>query len=138
MIIYLTISCITLCFCVITYLWVRHKRESKKWEYKTVEEVALADDITTRYRRIDGDYPTGGEEGYYPNRDYFIPLREKKEDFLPKKDIKSHKLVERKYTIRRPGVYGMEMDYSDIVSSPSMNIILGTPNTRNNLIRENE
>ena len=128
---------------MITYLWVRHKRESKKWEYKTVEEVALADeliedDITTRYRRRDGDYPTGGEEGYYPNIDYFIPLREKKEDFLPKKDIKSHKLVERKYTIRRPGVYGMEMDYSDIVSSPSMNIILGTPNTRNNLIRENE
>ena len=71
---------------MITYLWVRHKRESKKWEYKTVEEVALADeliedDITTRYRRRDGDYPTGGEEGYYPNIDYFIPLREKKEDF---------------------------------------------------------
>ena len=112
MIIYLAISCITLSFCAFTYLWVRHKRESKKWEYKTVEEVALADDITTRYRRRDGDYPTGGEEGYYPNRDYFIPLREKKQDFLPKKDIKSHKLVERKYTIRRPGVYTREMDHS--------------------------
>ena len=127
---------------MITYLWVRHNREifpsreSKK--AKEILEEIIIDDITTRYRRIDGDYPTGGEEGYYPNRDYFIPLREKKQDFLPKKDIKSHKLVERKYTIRRPGVYGMEMDYSDIVSSPSMNIILGTPNTRNNLIRENE
>ena len=127
---------------MITYLWVRHNREifpsreSKK--AKEILEEIIIDDITTRYRRIDGDYPTGGEEGYYPNRDYFIPLREKKQDFLPKKDIKSHKLVERKYTTRRPGVYGMEMDYSDIVSSPSMNIILGTPNTRNNLIRENE
>jgi hypothetical protein len=110
---------------VITYLWVRHKRESKKWEYKTVEEVALADeliedDITTRYRRIDGDYPTGGEEGYYPNRDYFIPLREfMKEDFLPKKRMKVHKLVERKQTLGGthlgPGVYTREVDHSIIV-----------------------
>lgn len=28
------------------------------------------------------------------NRDYFIPLREKKEDFLPKKKIKYHTLEE--------------------------------------------
>lgn len=27
------------------------------------------------------------------------------QDFSPKKEIKSHKLVERKYTMRRPGVY---------------------------------
>ena len=120
MIIYLAISCITLSFCAFTYLWV-----SKKWEYKTVEEVALADeliedDITARYRRIDGDYPTGGEEGYYPNRDYFIPLREfMKEDFLPKKRMKVHKLVERKQTLGGthlgPGVYTREVDHSIIV-----------------------
>ena len=125
MIIYLAISCITLSFCAFTYLWVSNKWESKKWEYKTVEEVALADeliedDITTRYRRRDGDYPTGGEEGYYPNRDYFIPLREfMKEDFLPKKRMKVHKLVERKQTLGGthlgPGVYTREVDHSIIV-----------------------
>ena len=48
------------------------------------------------------------------NRDYFIPLREKKQDFLPKKDIKSHKLVERKYAMRRPGIYTREVDYSNM------------------------
>ena len=50
------------------------------------------------------------------NRDYFIPLREyreEKKNFLPKKDIKSHTLVERKYIIyRRPGVYTREVDIS--------------------------
>ena len=118
MIIYLAISCITLSFCAFTYLWVSNKWERKKWEYKTVEEVALADeliedDITARYRRRGGDYPTGGEEGYYPNRDYFIPLREfMKEDFLPKKRMKVHKLVERKQTLVGPGVYTCEVDYS--------------------------
>ena len=48
------------------------------------------------------------------NRDYFIPLRKKKQDFLPKKDIKSHKLVEKKYTMRRPGIYTREVDYSNM------------------------
>jgi hypothetical protein len=125
MIIYLAISCITLSFCAFTYLWVSNKWERKKWEYKTVEEVALADeliedDITARYRRRGGDYPTGGEEGYYPNRDYFIPLREfMKEDFLPKKRMKVHKLVERKQTLGGthlgPGVYTREVDHSIIV-----------------------
>ena len=52
-----------------------------------------------------------------PNRDYFIPLREKKEDFLPKKKIKAHKIVERKYTMRRPGIYTREIDYSVIVTN---------------------
>ena len=84
-----------------------------------MEEIII-DDITTRYRRIDGDYPTGGEEGYYPNRDYFIPLREfMKEDFLPKKRMKVHKLVERKQTLGGthlgPGVYTREVDHSIIV-----------------------
>ena len=45
MIIYLAISCITLSFCAFTYLWVSNKWERKKWEYKTVEEVALADEL---------------------------------------------------------------------------------------------
>ena len=35
-------------------------------------------------------------------------------DFLPKKKIKSHKIVERKYTMRGPGVYIREVDYSTI------------------------
>ena len=33
-------------------------------------------------------------------------------DFLPKKKIKAHKIVERKHTMRRPGVYIREVDYS--------------------------
>ena len=115
MITYLTISCITLCFCVITYLWVRHKRENKR-------EVALADELIEDDEEIITDenvinvfdstigmVPRGR---YYPNRDYFIPLRETKKNFLPKKDIKSHTLVKRKYTIRRPGVYLDEVDVS--------------------------
>jgi len=35
-------------------------------------------------------------------------------DFLPKKKIKAHKIVERKYTMRGPGVYIREVDYSTI------------------------
>ncbi len=115
MITYLTISLITLCFCRITYLWVRHKRENKR-------EVALADELIEDDEEIITDenvinvfdstigmVPRGR---YYPNRDYFIPLRETKKNFLPKKDIKAHTLVERKYTIRRPGVYTREVDLS--------------------------
>jgi len=101
---------------VITYLWVRHKRENKKAKELLIRELWV-DDITTRYRRRDGDYPTGGEDGYYPDRDYFIPLREKKEDFLPKKRMKVHKLDQRirKQTLVGPGVYTREVDYSIIV-----------------------
>ena len=118
MIIYLAISCITLSFCAFTYLWV-----SNKWERKKDKEILAAimiDESTARYRRRGGDYPNGGEEGYYPNRDYFIPLREfMKEDFLPKKRMKVHKLVERKQTLGGthlgPGVYTREVDHSIIV-----------------------
>ena len=118
MITYLAISCITLSFCAFTYLWV-----SNKWERKKDKEILAAimiNESTARYRRRGGDYPTGGEEGYYPNRDYFIPLREfMKEDFLPKKRMKVHKLVERKQTLGGthlgPGVYTREVDHSIIV-----------------------
>ena len=105
MIIYF-ISLISLCFCVITYLWVRHKRENKK--AKELLKEMWIDDITTRYRRRDGDYP---------DRDYFIPLREKKQDFLPKKRMKVHKLDQgiRKQTFVGPGVYTREVDHSTIV-----------------------
>jgi len=112
MIIYLTISLITLCFCRITYLWVIHKRESKR-EVTLAEEndIIVTDSATTTnvFDSTIGMFPSN--MGYY-NRGYFIPLREDKQDFLPKKDIKSHKLVERKYTIRRPGVYLDEVDIS--------------------------
>ena len=68
MITYLTISCITLCFCVITYLWVRHKRENKR-------EVALADELIEDENGIN----------------IFL---EEKENFLPKKMMKAHTLEE--------------------------------------------
>ena len=115
MIIYF-ISLISLCFCVITYLWEKHKRENKK--AKIIDNGELwVDDITTHYRRRDGDYPTGGEDRYYPDRDYFIPLKKKKEDFLPKKRMKVHKLDQgiRKQTLVGPGVYTTEVDHSIIV-----------------------
>ena len=115
MIIYLTISLITffwlsICFCRITYLWVRHKRESKR-------EVALADeliedenDIIVTCSTTAQIIETIGRPNH--NRTYFIPLRESKKNFLPKKDIKSHTLVERKYIIYRPGAYTREVDVS--------------------------
>ena len=115
MIIYF-ISLISLCFCVITYLWVRHKWERKK--NKEILEAIMIDESTTRYRgSIYGDYPTGGEDRYYPDRDYFIPLKKKKEDFLPKKRMKVHKLDQgiRKQTLVGPGVYTTEVDHSIIV-----------------------
>ena len=82
MIIYLTISCITLCFCVITYLWVRRKRKIKKAKWIKEKWVEI---MTERSSSVYGDYP---------NRDYFIPLREYKEDFLPKYKMRYHTLVE--------------------------------------------
>ena len=107
MIIYF-ISLISLCFCVITYLWVKHKRENKKAKELLIRELWV-DGITTRYR--------GSIYGDYPDRDYFIPLREKKQDFLPKKRMKVHKLDQgiRKQTLVGPGVYTTEVDHSIIV-----------------------
>lgn len=120
MITYLTISLITLCFCRITYLWVRHKRENKR-------EVALADEliedengiIVTRrnyqdyiqtVRRRDSLHPffQTSTHNVFPDE-----VRSKTDKLSPKKDIKSHTLVERKYTIRRPGVYtgGVDVSY---------------------------
>ena len=97
MITYLNISLITLCFCRITYLWVRHKRENKR-------EVALADELIEDGEEIITDenvinvfdstigmVPRGR---YYPNRDYFIPLREKTDKLSPKKMMKVHTLEE--------------------------------------------
>ena len=96
---------------MITYLWVKHKRENKKAKELLIREMWV-DGITTRYR--------GSIYGDYPDRDYFIPLREfMKEDFLPKKRMKVHKLVERKQTLGGthlgPGVYTREVDHSIIV-----------------------
>ena len=68
MIKYLNISLITLCFCRITYLWVRHKRENKR-------EVALADELIEDENGIN----------------IFL---EEKENFLPKKMMKAHTLEE--------------------------------------------
>ena len=116
MIIYLTISFITLCFCRITYLRVRHKRESER-------EVALSDELIEEENDIIVTGATTTAQTIvrsnhniyvwpYDERDYFIPLRETKKNFLPKKDIKSHTLVERKQTFVRPGAYIREVDVS--------------------------
>ena len=105
MIIYLTISLITLCFCRITYLWVRHKREKALVDYSNtvvdyrhqseIEEndIIVTDSATTTnvFDSTIGMFPSN--MGYY-NRGYFIPLREDKQDFLPKKKIKYHTLEE--------------------------------------------
>ena len=132
----LILNCITfICFCVITYLWEKWKKRKKKLN-REVHNALFQDNpmvpepLLENYRRewVIDDYPYGHTEycrcescrvarqhrNTYANlnRDYFIPLREKKQDFLPKKKIKSHKLVERKYTMRRPGIYTREIDYS--------------------------
>ena len=98
MIIYLTISLITLCFCRITYLWVRHKRENAVVDYSHQSEIEengiiVTDSATTTnvFDSTIGMFPSN--MGYY-NRGYFIPLREDKQDFLPKKKIKYHTLEE--------------------------------------------
>ena len=101
MITYLTISCITLCFCVITYLWVRHKRENKR-------EVALADEliedengiIVTRrnyqeyyqtVRRRDSLHPffQTSTHNVFPDE-----VRSKTDKLSPKKMMKVHTLEE--------------------------------------------
>jgi hypothetical protein len=122
---------------VITYLWEKWKKRKKKLN-REVHNALFQDNpmvpepLLENYRRewVIDDYPYGHTEycrcescrvarqhrNTYANlnRDYFIPLREKKQDFLPKKDIKSHKLVERKYAMRRPGIYTREVDYSNM------------------------
>ena len=46
------------------------------------------------------------DEGYMPSAMF------KTDNLSPQKKIKSHKLVERKYTMRSPGVYTREVDLS--------------------------
>lgn len=114
MIIYLTISFITLCFCRITYLRVRHKRENAVVDYNQPRAWIQDNDIIVTGATAQTIVRSNHNVNGWPDdeRDYFIPLREEKKNFLPKKDIKSHTLVERKYTIYRPGVYTREVDVS--------------------------
>ena len=82
---------------MITYLWVRHKRENKR-------EVALADELIEDGEEIitdenvinvfDSTIGMVPSARYYPNRDYFIPLREKTDKLSPKKKMKAHTLEE--------------------------------------------
>ena len=113
MIIYLTISCITLCFCVITYLWVRHKRESKK-------EVALADELIEDGGAIAMFTRINLEEyyGLYPSRQlthnvFPDEVRPKTDKLSPKKRMKVHKIDQgiRKETFVSPRLsYGKWRD----------------------------
>ena len=87
---------------------------------------------TTDYRNNTGyinfnesNPPTRRQVFDYLNRLTFdYPWIKKEEDFLPKKKIKAHKIVERKRIMRRPGVYTREVDHSTIVyPSSSMNLV---------------
>lgn len=95
MTIYLIISCITLCLCRITYLWVKHKKRKQR-------EVALADELIE------------DENGIIVTREHiFFHLREDKEDFTPKKRMKVHKINQgiRKETFVSPRLsYGKWRD----------------------------
>jgi len=101
---------------VITYLWVRHKRESKKWEYKTVEEVARAELVVDLqesqklwYLNTNRVLLGGSGGGPIP----FESIRKDKEDFLPKKRMKVHKIDQgiRKETFVSPRLsYGKWRD----------------------------
>ena len=66
----------------------------------------------TGYSLYHRDLPTRRQVFGYLSRETFDYPWIKKEDFSPKKVIKSHKLIERKHTMRRPGVYTREVDYS--------------------------
>ena len=106
----LTLGFLLQALCVIWIIfYIRNKRESKR-------EVTLADELIEDENDIIVTDSNTFEQTigrFNHNRDYFIPLREEKKNFLPKKKIKSHKLVERKFIIyRRPGVYTREVDIS--------------------------
>ena len=67
------------------------------------------------YLRITPTWPSRRQVfGYLSRQTFDYPWIKKEEDFLPKKKIKSHKIVERKHLdfVRRPGVYIREVDYS--------------------------
>ena len=125
MIIYLTIYFITLCLCIITYVWVRHERRKQRIIKR---EVALEDAISPY---IEPEIPLSWPQ--YANyrrmralRNAIIPydevrqtqaithIKTDKEDFLPNKVMKVHKLDQgiRKETYRRPGIYIREVDVS--------------------------
>ena len=105
----LTLGFLLQALCVIWIIfYIRNKRESKR-------EVALADELIEDENDIIVTDSNTFEQTigrFNHNRDYFIPLRESKKNFLPKKDIKSHTLVERKYIIYRPGAYTREVEVS--------------------------
>ena len=130
MIIYLTIYFITLCLCIITYVWVRHERRKQRENLKRTikREVALEDAISPY---IEPEIPLSWSQ--YANyrrmralRNAIIPydevrqtqaithIKTDKEDFLPNKVMKVHKLDQgiRKETYRRPGIYIREVDVS--------------------------
>ena len=92
------VTLITLCFCRITYLWVRHKRENAVVDYSHQSEIEENGIIATDSTAVQ----TIGRFNH--NRDYFIPLRERyggileeKEDFIPKKKMKYHTLEEPQF-----------------------------------------
>lgn len=104
MITYLTISCITLCFCVITYLWVRHHwfvwrglgERVTRINYQTV-------------RRSASLYPsTQLTHNVFPDE-----VRPKTDKLSPKKRMKVHKIDQgiRKETFVSPRLsYGKWRD----------------------------
>lgn len=89
MITYLTISCITLCFCVITYLWVRHKRENKR-------EVALADELIEDELIEDENGIIVTRRNYQTSTHNVFPdeVRSKTDKLSPKNKMKVHTLEE--------------------------------------------
>ena len=107
----LTLGFLLQALCVIWIIfYIRNKRESER-------EVALSDELIEEENDIIVTGATAqtivrSNHNIYgwpdDERDYFIPLRETKKNFLPKKDIKSHTLVERKQTLVRPDVYTID------------------------------
>ncbi len=87
----------------------RKKLETERTDEEDGEEIITDENVINVFDSTIGMVPRGR---YYPNRDYFIPLREKTDKLSPKKKMKAHTLVKRKYTIRRPGVYTREVDLS--------------------------
>lgn len=84
-----------------------HYKHRKGKEVRKIQSLLVVDDAEQQIEDVISDVIN-------TEITYFIPLREDKEDFLPKKRMKTHKIDQgiRKETFVSPGVHIRETDYS--------------------------
>ena len=69
----------------------RKKLETERTDEEDGEEIITDENVINVFDSTIGMVPSAR---YYPNRDYFIPLREKTDKLSPKKKMKAHTLEE--------------------------------------------